>query len=196
MYGSSRDRGESRCASALLVLAGIADCGHPHAAVVTRMLSGGRAAGFLAAPQKGTLYQLKVTLRGVSKPPVWRRVLVQADASLGDLHEVIVAAMGWDGGHLHMFSDDVTQYGTISRPAPSPTASPAPGPAPPRRPPEAAVASPEPRTDRAYRLGSDRGRPNQGSTLLSKRVMPQIRLPVRVSRSRPVPWRMPVGVRR
>jgi hypothetical protein len=94
------------------VLAGIATCGHPHAADVTRMLSGGRAAGFGTAPQKGTLYQLKVTLRGVSKPPVWRRVLVHADASLGELHEVIMAAMGWDGGHLHMFSDDVTQYGT------------------------------------------------------------------------------------
>jgi hypothetical protein len=62
--------------------------------------------------EKGTLYQLKVTLRGVSKPPVWRRVLVHADASLGDLHEVIMAAMGWDGGHLHMFSDDTTRYGT------------------------------------------------------------------------------------
>ena len=32
-----------------------------------------------------------------------------------------------------------------------------------------------------YRLGSDRGSPNQGSTLLSKRVMAQIRSPVRVS---------------
>ena len=32
-----------------------------------------------------------------------------------------------------------------------------------------------------YRLGSDRGSPNQGSTLASKRVMAQIRLPARVS---------------
>jgi hypothetical protein len=32
-----------------------------------------------------------------------------------------------------------------------------------------------------YRLGSDRGSPNHGSTLLSKRVMAQIRLPARVS---------------
>jgi hypothetical protein len=31
-----------------------------------------------------------------------------------------------------------------------------------------------------YRLGSDRGSPNHGSTLLSKRVMAQIRSPVRV----------------
>jgi hypothetical protein len=48
----------------------------------------------------------------VSKPPVWRRVLVHAGASLGDLHQVIVAAMGWDDSHLHMFSDDSTRYGT------------------------------------------------------------------------------------
>ena len=31
-----------------------------------------------------------------------------------------------------------------------------------------------------YRLGSDRGSPNHGSTLLSKRVMAQTRSPVRV----------------
>ena len=98
--------------SAAEVLAGIANCGHPHAADVARMLSGGPAVGFRTAPEQGTLYQLKVTLRGVSKPPVWRRVLVHAGASLGELHAVIVAAMGWDGGHLHMFSDDITQYGT------------------------------------------------------------------------------------
>jgi hypothetical protein len=32
-----------------------------------------------------------------------------------------------------------------------------------------------------YRLGSDRGSPNHGSTLASKRVMAQIWLPARVS---------------
>ena len=47
-----------------------------------------------------------------------------------------------------------------------------------------------------YRLGSERGSPNQGSTLLSKRVMAQIRPPVRVSTYRPVPCRMPLGARR
>ncbi len=93
-------------------LTGIADCGHPHAADVARILSGGPAPGLRASSGRGTLYQLKVTLRGVSKPPVWRRVLVHAGASLGELHEVIVAAMGWDDDHLHMFSDDITQYGT------------------------------------------------------------------------------------
>jgi transposase len=48
----------------------------------------------------------------------------------------------------------------------------------------------------AYRLGSDRGSPNHGSTLLSKRVKAQIRSPVRVRTNRPVPWRMPEGARR
>ena len=98
--------------SAAEVLAGIANCGHPYAAEVTRMLSGGPAAGLRAAAETGMLYQLKVTLRGVSKPPVWRRVLVHADASLGELHQVIVAAMGWDDSHLHMFSDGGARYST------------------------------------------------------------------------------------
>jgi Plasmid pRiA4b ORF-3-like protein len=97
--------------SAAEMLAGIANCGHPHAADVARMLSGGPVTGFRADPENDTLYQLKVTLRGVSKPPVWRRVLVHADDSLGELHEVILAAMGWHGGHLHMFSDGSTDYG-------------------------------------------------------------------------------------
>ncbi len=49
---------------------------------------------------------------------------------------------------------------------------------------------------RAYRLGSDRGSPNQGSMLFSKRVKAQIRSPVRVRTNRPLPWRMPLGARR
>jgi hypothetical protein len=102
--------------SAAEVLAGIASCGHPHAADVARMLSGGPAAGFRTAEEQDTLYELKVTLRGVSKPPVWRRVRVHAGASLGELHAVIMAAMGWDDSHLHMFIDDgSTQYGTATR---------------------------------------------------------------------------------
>src|SRR5580700_8121054 len=47
-----------------------------------------------------------------------------------------------------------------------------------------------------YRLGSDRGSPNHGSTLLSKRVIAQIRSPESVSTKKPVPWRMPRGARR
>src|SRR5213076_3084712 len=48
----------------------------------------------------------------------------------------------------------------------------------------------------SYRPGSDRGSPNDGSTLFSKRVMALIRLPERVRTYRPTPWLMPVGARR
>lgn len=60
---------------------------------------------------EGSLLQLKITLRGVSKPPVWRRVLVPASMTLAGLHEVIVRAMGWNGSHMHSFSDGMTDYG-------------------------------------------------------------------------------------
>jgi len=53
---------------------------------------------------------LKVTLYG-TKPPVWRRLLVPGEMTLGDLHQAIQAAMGWDGGHLHAFDIAGRQYG-------------------------------------------------------------------------------------
>jgi hypothetical protein len=64
-------------------------------------------------PGSGTLvHQLKITLSGVSRPPVWRRVLVPADVTLGDLHEVIQVAMGWDDYHMHLFSVGGQEYGS------------------------------------------------------------------------------------
>ena len=53
---------------------------------------------------------LKVTLSG-TKPPVWRRLLMPGEMTLGDLHQAIQAAMGWDGGHLHAFDIAGRQYG-------------------------------------------------------------------------------------
>lgn len=47
--------------------------------------------------KKGTvppeIYQLKVTLLG-TMPPIWRRLLVPADLTLAQLHDVVQAAMG------------------------------------------------------------------------------------------------------
>ncbi|SDI76113.1 pRiA4b ORF-3-like protein [Arthrobacter subterraneus] len=48
-------------------------------------------------------YQLKITLRE-SEPPIWRRVLVPASAALGELHNVVQAAFGWEDSHMHLFS--------------------------------------------------------------------------------------------
>jgi hypothetical protein len=48
------------------------------------------------------LYQLRITLNG-TKPPIWRRVAVPPEITLGQLHEVIQIAMGWTDSHLHHF---------------------------------------------------------------------------------------------
>jgi hypothetical protein len=48
------------------------------------------------------IFQLRITLND-SRPPIWRRVAVPSDITLGELHEVIQIVMGWMGGHLHHF---------------------------------------------------------------------------------------------
>ena len=55
--------------------------------------------------------QVRVELVDSESLQVWRRVLVPASCTLGQLHDVVQAAMGWDDGHLHVFSVDGTQYG-------------------------------------------------------------------------------------
>ena len=57
-----------------------------------------------------TVYQLLITLDGV-RPAVRRRVLVPADLSLAELHDVIQAAMGWQGYHLWRFDVGGVEYG-------------------------------------------------------------------------------------
>ncbi|WP_409252172.1 plasmid pRiA4b ORF-3 family protein [Bacillus sp. SCS-153A] len=54
------------------------------------------------APTKGNVYQLKVLLKR-SRPPVWRRVLVNDDLTLHQLHTIIQAVMGWTDTHLYGF---------------------------------------------------------------------------------------------
>ena len=49
---------------------------------------------------------LEVTLRD-TKPPVWRRLLVPGETTLGGLHRAIQAAMGWEDYHLHTFDIEV-----------------------------------------------------------------------------------------
>jgi hypothetical protein len=58
--------------------------------------------------------QLKVVLHG-TKPPLWRRIILPSDASLGTLHDAIRIAFGWSGGHLHAFVDVLGhEYGDAS----------------------------------------------------------------------------------
>ena len=47
-----------------------------------------------------------------AKPPIWRRVVIDGDATLEDLHKVIQCAMGWLDYHLHQFRIGESIYGT------------------------------------------------------------------------------------
>lgn len=49
------------------------------------------------------IFQIKITLLG-TKPPVWRRIQVNATLGLGTFHHVLGKVMGWEDGHLHEFS--------------------------------------------------------------------------------------------
>ncbi|MBI4909363.1 MAG: plasmid pRiA4b ORF-3 family protein [Acidobacteria bacterium] len=60
------------------------------------------------------IFQLKVTLLG-TKPPVWRRLLVPAEASLAQLHFILQIAMGWSNSHLHEFSAGGLRIGMTER---------------------------------------------------------------------------------
>jgi hypothetical protein len=65
----------------------------------------------LAAMSASKIYQLKIQLNG-SKPPIWRRIQVSGRVSLAELHPIILAAMGWYGGHLYAFWVGQSQYGS------------------------------------------------------------------------------------
>jgi hypothetical protein len=51
------------------------------------------------------VYELRIELENI-EPRIWRRVLVSGNISLGKLHQVIQAAMGWDASHLHEVISD------------------------------------------------------------------------------------------
>lgn len=67
----------------------------------------------MARKAQGPIYQLKITLHA-SKPPIWRRVLVPSNITLGELHRVIQAVMGWYNCHLHEFVIGDRYYGDPS----------------------------------------------------------------------------------
>jgi hypothetical protein len=56
------------------------------------------------------IYQLKITLKHI-RPPIWRRIQVKGNTTLGHLHEIIQIAMGWGNDHMHAFHIGMGQYG-------------------------------------------------------------------------------------
>ncbi|MGR9045305.1 MAG: plasmid pRiA4b ORF-3 family protein [Gammaproteobacteria bacterium] len=64
----------------------------------------------MSVKQLRSIYQIKVSLNGV-KPPIWRRLLVPGNLTLGRFHEVLQISMGWTNSHLHQFISDGVFYG-------------------------------------------------------------------------------------
>jgi len=56
-----------------------------------------------------SLHQLKITLSGI-RPPLWRRVLLSPEITLGKLHRILQTVMGWKDAHLHRFLQDGKTY--------------------------------------------------------------------------------------
>lgn len=60
---------------------------------------------------KPSALQLRIGLQQV-EPEIWRRVLVPGNATLGSLHRMCQAAMGWTDTHLHQFRAGGEVYGS------------------------------------------------------------------------------------
>jgi hypothetical protein len=56
------------------------------------------------------LLQLKIELAWL-KPVIWRRVVAPETITLGKLHDVIQAVMGWSDSHMHEFEIAGERYG-------------------------------------------------------------------------------------
>ena len=56
-----------------------------------------------------SVYELRIALERIS-PTTWRDFRVRSDMTLEELHGVIPAIMGWDGGHLYLFRKVKTIY--------------------------------------------------------------------------------------
>ncbi len=55
-------------------------------------------------------YQIHVSLIGIS-PMIWRRLLLNGDSTIADLHYILQIAMGWSDEHLNRFSIHGKYYG-------------------------------------------------------------------------------------
>ena len=60
------------------------------------------------------LIQFKISLQYI-KPPIWRRISVPDDHTLGDLHRLIQAVMGWSDDHAHAFQIGSVEYGRVDK---------------------------------------------------------------------------------
>lgn len=55
------------------------------------------------------IYQLKISIKG-AKPPIWRRVLVEANISFYGLHMLIQEIFNWENYHMYQFDGNFGNY--------------------------------------------------------------------------------------
>ncbi len=60
------------------------------------------------------IYQIRARIRKIS-PIIYRRILIQSDSSLADLHYILQILFGWSDTYLHQFQIHGKRYGA-SRP--------------------------------------------------------------------------------
>ena len=105
-----------------LVRARMVKTAESYAIARMRLLGGGRdvktsppkafslpAGGTQPITDGPAIFQVKIALLDI-EPAIWRRVLVPAETTLDQLHEVIQAAFGWWNYHLHQYLIDGKLY--------------------------------------------------------------------------------------
>src|SRR5690625_3990902 len=50
-------------------------------------------------------FQFRIQIMGITKPPVWRRIEVDAATTFEEFHGIIQYAFGWEFSHLYLFSE-------------------------------------------------------------------------------------------
>ncbi|MEG1563454.1 MAG: plasmid pRiA4b ORF-3 family protein [Bacteroides sp.] len=50
-------------------------------------------------------YQFKIQIKGITKPPVWRKIAISADSTFLQFHYAIQNAFGWYNCHLFEFEE-------------------------------------------------------------------------------------------
>ena len=53
--------------------------------------------------EKDMTIQFKIQIRGIKRPPVWRRIAIPGNFTFHDLHNTIQTAFGWWDEHLYQF---------------------------------------------------------------------------------------------
>lgn len=64
-------------------------------------IAGPRRSAAAKQGKEARLFQLKITLKDI-EPPIWRRIQVP-DCTLGELHDILQIALGWQNSHMHQF---------------------------------------------------------------------------------------------